>query len=267
VIDPLVVLYEDEVLLAVSKPAGQFTQGSWAPPGEETLEQAMRRFLDPANPGAVYLGIVHRLDRPVSGVLVWTKTRKAASRLARQFETRRVVKQYWAIVEDRVPLHPPQDQGAGPTGLVAPLDVLQAPPLADTIWQDWLLSPGNAGVARTAPPETPGSRLAETRVETGEALRLPPGCSFLKLWPKTGRTHQLRVQAASRGRPILGDVDYGSQISVPRGIALHARSLQFEHPISRSPMTLEAPLPAAWQEQGILLVDDRPLQSADARPV
>ena len=95
----LVVLFEDEHCLAVSKPAGQFTQGTWAPPGEQTLEQAVRHYLGPADPASVYLGIVHRLDRPVSGVLVWAKNPRAARRLSTQFERRQAAKEYWAIVE------------------------------------------------------------------------------------------------------------------------------------------------------------------------
>ena len=74
--------------------------GPWAPPGEQTLEQEVREYLDPADPSSVYLGIVHRLDRPVSGLLVWAKTAKSARRLSQQFERRRVEKEYWAIVEE-----------------------------------------------------------------------------------------------------------------------------------------------------------------------
>src|SRR3954470_4639951 len=93
------VLYEDEHCLALVKPAGQFTQGSWAPPGEQTLEQAVRDYLAPANPGSAYVGIVHRLDRAVSGVLLWAKNPRSARRLSGQFERRSVRKEYWGIVE------------------------------------------------------------------------------------------------------------------------------------------------------------------------
>ena len=124
--DLLDVLFEDEHCLAVVKPAGQFVQGGWAPPGESTLEQVVRRHLDPQDPGSVYVGIVHRLDRPVSGVLLWAKTSKAARRLSSQFQRRTAVKEYWAIVESADAggtLEPPASQpagrkprGAGPTG-------------------------------------------------------------------------------------------------------------------------------------------------------
>ena len=93
------VLYEDEHCLALVKPAGQFTQGSWAPPDEQTLEQAVRDYLAPADPGSAYVGIVHRLDRAVSGVLLWAKNSRSARRLSRQFERRSVRKEYWGIVE------------------------------------------------------------------------------------------------------------------------------------------------------------------------
>src|SRR4051812_9164252 len=95
--EPLVVLFEDAHVLAVAKPAGIATQGP--PAGPPTLEGAVRRHLAPAAPGAVYLGTVHRLDRPVSGAVVWAKTPKAARRLAAQFAARHVRKEYWAVVE------------------------------------------------------------------------------------------------------------------------------------------------------------------------
>src|SRR3954449_9625646 len=96
---PLAILHEDADCLAVLKPAGQFTQGSWAPPGEQTLEQAVREYLAPADPRSAYVGIVHRLDPAVSGVLLWAKNSRSARRLSRQFERRSVRKEYWGIVE------------------------------------------------------------------------------------------------------------------------------------------------------------------------
>src|SRR5262249_38392170 len=96
---PLSILYEDADCLAVAKPAGQFTQGTWVPPGGRPVAASIRLPLNPLNPAAVYLGIVPRLDRPTSGVLLWAKTARAARRLSSQFERRGVVKEYWAIVE------------------------------------------------------------------------------------------------------------------------------------------------------------------------
>lgn len=247
--DPLRVLFEDEHCLAIVKPPGQFVQGSWAPPGESTLEQVVRRHLDPHDPGSVYLGIVHRLDRPVSGVLIWAKTAKAARRLSSQFERRRAVKEYWAIVEvadvERVCSAAVSEPGTGQ---------------AQGRWTDWLTGPGVSGVARSVPPESPGARVATTRFCLAEAIRTPPGCRWLCLWPETGRTHQLRVQAASRGMPILGDAAYGSTRRFPQGIALHARALRVRHPILQTPLVLIADLPPAWAEEGINLPDRQPGQ-------
>jgi 23S rRNA pseudouridine1911/1915/1917 synthase len=232
---PLAIVYEDHSCVAVIKPPGQFTQGSWAPPGEITLETALREYLDPGDPGSVYLGIVHRLDRPTSGVLLWAKTPKAARRLSSQFERRRVVKEYWAIVES----------GA------RTID----PDVGDLTWTDWLLRADAAGFVRSVEPGTPGAREAVAQVRFEAADGIAPGLTWLRLWPRTGRTHQLRVQASRRGLPILGDLAYGSTSPsvLSQGIALHARALSLLHPVTGSPMTLIAPLPATWAEAGIRL--------------
>ncbi len=97
--EPLSILFEDDHCLALAKPAGQFSQGAWAPQGQITLETAVRRYLHPGDPHAAYVGFVHRLDRPTSGVILWAKTEKAARRLSIQFQKRLVLKEYWAIVE------------------------------------------------------------------------------------------------------------------------------------------------------------------------
>jgi 23S rRNA pseudouridine1911/1915/1917 synthase len=242
----LVVLYEDFDCLAVAKPAGQFTQGTWAPPGETTLETAIRRHLNPADPESVYLGIVHRLDRPTSGVLLWAKTSKAARRLSSQFEKRRVVKEYWAIVAPGLP-------GQGFPG-EAPLDCVRHRDELEEIWSDWLTHPSETGLAQVVAAETRRSRRAVTLARRTVAEGLPTGCIWLRLWPETGRTHQLRAQAAARGMPILGDVEYGSTsaFGVPHAIALHARSLQVRHPILQTPMNLVAPVPPEWNSFGVL---------------
>jgi 23S rRNA pseudouridine1911/1915/1917 synthase len=241
---PLAILYEDPDCLAVVKPAGQFTQGTWAPPGESTLEQAVRHHLDPDRPDAVYLGIVHRLDRPTSGVLIWAKTTKAARRLSAQFEGRRVQKQYWALVDD--------PRGGDDRATEPPIPGGDSDSTAvhgDETWSDWLTRTGRTGLACLVAPETPGARRAVTRVRREAAGMRPGGVAWLRLWPETGRTHQLRAQAAARGMPILGDSEYGSKATFgpPHAIALHARSLQVRHPILQTPMTLVAPIPRAWR--------------------
>ena len=229
------ILFEDEHCLAISKPAGQFTQGTWAPAGEETLEQAVRSHLRPDAPSAAYVGIVHRLDRPVSGVLVWAKTRKAARRLSRQFERRRVVKEYWAVVEVREP--------RGHWGLRCS----DGEPFSET-WTDVLGTAGVEGVVPVVPAGEPSGRSATTRVEWVELAKGAGGLAWLRLWPVTGRTHQLRVQSAHRGLPVVGDSTYGAQRSFPQGIALHARSVAIWHPSLETMVHFTAPLPESWRE-------------------
>jgi len=243
------ILYEDDHCLAVAKPAGQFPLGTWSPPGETTLEGAVRSHLDPSNPGGVYLGIVHRLDRPTSGVLIWAKTPKAARRLSRQFETRRAIKEYWAIVELKV-----NASNAGRQTQTQSLPVPQDP-LARETWVDSLTRPDRAGMVRVVPRQTAGAREAITEVVVGTAAQMPEGCAWLRLWPRTGRAHQLRVQAAARGMPILGDSIYGSDrpFEPPDAIALHAHRLQVLHPISGTELVLTAPVPNEWAAQGIIL--------------
>jgi 23S rRNA pseudouridine1911/1915/1917 synthase len=234
------VLLEDEHCLVIVKPAGQFSQGTWAPTGEQTLEQEVRAYLDPANPAGVYLGIVHRLDRPVSGVLIWAKNPKAARRLSSQFEHRKVQKEYWAVVR-------PSAVGSA-ADLSRPFEASET---SEETWTDWLTGAGTSGVVRALPEGSPGARQAVTRVSCARALRLPEGCRWLRLWPETGRTHQLRVQAAIRGLPILGDAVYGSDRAFPQGIALHACCLRIRHPILHTPLEVFAPLPPDWSTHGI----------------
>jgi 23S rRNA pseudouridine1911/1915/1917 synthase len=230
--EPLVVLFEDPHCLAVVKPAGLLTQA--AATGEATLEAAVRRYLNPGAPGAHYLGTVHRLDRPVSGVVVWAKTPKAARRLAAQFARRTARKEYWAIVEETRPLVERNQDW-------------------DDVWDDWLAPVDATGAVRTTAPGTLGARRATTRVTSGSGARLPTATSWLRLCPETGRMHQLRAQAASRGRPILGDHSYGASRTFPCGIALHARALTVLHPILQTPLEWVAPLPQAWVAAGIEL--------------
>lgn len=224
---PLNVLYEDAHVLAVDKPAGLLTQGT--PGAEPTLEEAVRRYLGSASTGPVYLGTVHRLDRPVSGVVVWAKTSKAARRLASEFAARETVKEYWALVETR--------------------DHVKA-----GVWDDWLSRSTDADkIVTAAAPDAPGARRAVTRYEAGRAASLPAGLLWLRLWPETGRTHQLRAQASLHGLPVWGDAPYGSARPFLLGIALHARTLTFRHPVLRRAMSVTAPPPEVWTRQGIEL--------------
>jgi 23S rRNA pseudouridine1911/1915/1917 synthase len=226
------ILFEDNHCLVVNKPAGLLSQG--VPHGVPTLEAEVKAYLKERyhKPGNVYLGIPHRLDRPVSGVLVFARNTKAARRLAEQFQQRQVDKIYWAVVE----------------GTVAP---------AEGTWEDWLLKVPDEARAERVSADTPGARhaLLHYRVlQTGTARTL------LEVRPHTGRMHQIRVQAAGRGWPVVGDTQYGSNTTLgseadsprDRPIALHARCLTFLHPIRYEPLTLTAPTPAFWAELGFL---------------
>jgi 23S rRNA pseudouridine1911/1915/1917 synthase len=213
------ILYEDNHCLAVFKPAGVLTthfQGR-----EETLDRAVKRYLKEKyqKPGNVFVGVVHRLDRPVSGVLLFARTSKAAARLAEQFRQGTVDKVYWAVVEGEV----------GRT--------------AGTL-EDWLKKDPDRRRVEVVEPLTPGSRQAllhyQRRGEQG-------GQSLLEIRPQTGRTHQLRVQLSHHGHPIYGDARYGSVHTFPSGIALHARSLTFLHPVRYEPVTLTAEVPRLWK--------------------
>ena len=220
------VLFEDNHCLAVNKPAGLLTQG--VPAGIPTLEAWARSYLKEkyAKAGNVYLGIPHRLDRPVSGVIIFARSSKAAQRLAEQFRERQVTKIYWGVVE----------------GAVAE---------AEGYWSDWLRKVKEESRSERAEPESVGAKHAELRYHVLERL---PNATRLEFIPETGRMHQIRLQAALHGHPLLGDAAYGAttsfgpaaELSRDRIIALHARSLTFLHPIRYEPITVKAPLPNSW---------------------
>lgn len=228
---PLTVLFEDNHCLAVAKPAGLLTQG--VPPGVPTLEVQVKAYIKEKyqKPGNVYLGIPHRLDRPVSGVVLFARNTKAARRLAEQFQQHTVEKIYLAAVE----------------GLAEP---------AEGVWEDWLLKLPEQSRSEVVTADVPGAKRALLRYRV--LSQLSPGC-LLEVKPETGRMHQIRLQAAARGLPVRGDQLYGAKLPFgppapeprDRVIALHARSLRFLHPIRYEPLTLRAPLPAPWFDLGI----------------
>ena len=224
----LEVIWEDAYGLAVNKPAGLLTQPAQLANSEITLEALVRSYLRPDDPASVYLGTVHRLDRPVSGVILWAKSPKAAHRWAQQFADRRTHKGYWAITE------------SGPEG---------GGSIAGA-WNDYLTRPDRSGQAQVVPADHAGAVMAVTQVEAGEPKQLIQAgrLSWFRFFPATGRTHQLRAQAASRGVPIVGDRTYGSTVPFSAGIALHARRLTVEHPARRDPLILAARLPACWSD-------------------
>jgi 23S rRNA pseudouridine1911/1915/1917 synthase len=219
------ILYEEGPCLVVCKPPGLPTQ---APPGIDSLEVRIKTFLKDrdAPPHDVYLAVPHRLDRPASGAMVFATRRRAAQKLSKQFEVREIQKTYWACIEGR--LDPPEG-----------------------MWQDYLRKVYGKPQAEVVPADHPEAKLAVLRYRT---LGSTDWGSFLEIELETGRTHQIRIQAASRGHPLLGDFQYDS--TVPFGpqhadqrllaIALHARTLAFQHPTTKQPISITAPTPNFW---------------------
>lgn len=213
----LQVIFEDNHLLVVDKPAGLLAQGDVS--GDECLNDVAKSYLREKfyKPGNVYLGLVHRLDRNVSGVVVLARTSKAASRLSVAFRDKKVKKIYRAVVMGK----PPQPSGD-----------LKA----------WLGAKGDArGVTRAENKPFDGAResLLNYKVIATEG-----SCSLLEISPITGRRHQIRAQLALIGCPLLGDVKYGSKARLPdHRIALHAFKLEFNHPVGAEPVGFEVPVP------------------------
>jgi 23S rRNA pseudouridine1911/1915/1917 synthase len=220
---PLEILFEDNHCIAISKPAGELSthyQGK-----EETLDRDVKRYLKEKyqKPGNVFLGVVHRLDRRTSGVLLFARTGKAAGRIAKQFRDGTVRKKYWAIIEGRL---------------------LQSEGTLD----DWLRKDDQAGQVRVVAAQTPESRYCVLHYRRlGGGKSVGRAISLLEIDLQTGRTHQIRAQMAHRGLPIYGDKKYGSRQSFGKGIGLHARSLTFIHPTRGEPITLVARAPDAWR--------------------
>jgi 23S rRNA pseudouridine1911/1915/1917 synthase len=231
---PLEILYEDNHVLAVLKPAGIPTMGVEA--SRASMLTVARQYIKDryAKPGNVYLGVVSRLDEPVSGVLLLARTSKAAARLSEQFRSRSVEKVYWAIVDGPLAM-------AGPYAPTSPL----AP---SGQWTDFVLKDEGIRRMRRVGRNQPGAQ--EARLDYRLLEQLPLG-SLVEVVLKTGRKHQIRVQFGDRGWPILGDRRYGATRSFPFGIALHARRLAFDHPISKQRIELVAAVPPAWRQFGV----------------
>jgi 23S rRNA pseudouridine1911/1915/1917 synthase len=203
-----------------------------APPGIPSMEELARAYLKERydKAGNVYLGIPHRLDRPVSGVLLFARSTRAAQRLAEQFRERQVSKVYWAIVEHSQEGGAPEDEG---------------------VWEDWMHKIKDQARSQVVTADAPGARRALLRYRV--IKRMTEG-TLLEVQPETGRMHQIRLQAARRGWPVRGDYLYGGRLpfgppaELPRDrlIALHARTLTFLHPIRYEPVVLTADLPEVW---------------------
>lgn len=246
----LEILYDNGPCLVVNKRAGVLTQ---APAGIDSLEVQVKAFYrerDGKEADAnIYLGLPHRLDRPVSGAIVFARHVRAAQRLSTQFENRTVTKVYWALVERDVQ----PDEGT---------------------WTDHLHKRHGMAQSIVVPPDDPRGKIAILRYRVLDRLHIADPSrvgsngqpedpsrdgramySWLEIELETGRTHQIRVQCASRGHAVIGDTQYGSTLAFgeqfederERAIALHARQLGFNHPMTNEPVDVIAPLSAAWK--------------------
>lgn len=216
------VIYEDNHIIIVSKRAGDIVQGDKT--GDTPLSETVKLYIKDTchKPGDVFLGVVHRLDRPVSGLVVFARTSKALSRLSEMFRTRSVRKTYWAIVGNQ----PPQGEGT---------------------LTHWLTRNPKNNTARAYEREVPGSKQA---VLDYRVIARSDRYWLLEVNLHTGRHHQIRCQLAKIGCPIRGDLKYGAPRSLPDGgISLHARRVSFEHPVSHLPIDVTAPVPEEplWQ--------------------
>ncbi|MCJ8165170.1 RluA family pseudouridine synthase [Pontibacter sp. E15-1] len=217
----LEVLYEDNHVLAVNKPAGLLVHGDET--GDVTLADLAKEYIREKynKPGNVFVGVVHRLDRPVSGVVLLAKTSKALARLNELFRSKKTQKTYWAVVANR----PAQEKGT----LV-----------------HWLIKDGSKNMTKAYAKENRSGLRSELHYKL---LQEQQGKYLLEVNPITGRSHQIRVQLASMRCPILGDLKYGASQPLPdKSIALHARQLQFEHPTLKTNITVSAlpPQNATW---------------------
>lgn len=217
--DALEVLYEDNHLIAVNKPAGVLVQGDRS--GDESLMDVVKEYIRERyqKPGDVFLGLVHRLDRPVAGVVLFARTSKAASRLMKQWKDRVVRKTYWAVVERA--LAPGQGRIDGHIRKSGKRVLL-----------------ASEGI--------PGAKYASLEYKT---LARASDVSLVEIDLITGRKHQIRVQLSQAGCPVVGDVKYGANGFLPdKVIRLVARSLSFRHPTTDVEMTISVDTKAIEQE-------------------
>ena len=217
----LKVLYEDNHLLVVNKPAMLPTMGvdSSRPSLLSIAKEYIREKY--SKPGNVYLGIVSRLDAPVTGVVLMARTSKAARRLSEAFRDRHVEKVYWAVVDGI----PAEQEGT---------------------LEHYIRKDERHRKVHVTHSKSEGAQLAKLRYKL---LRECNEKSLLEVHLETGRKHQIRVQLSKMGYPILGDVKYGSEAMFPEGIALHAVSTQVIHPVRDETMQFKADIPASWRKQ------------------
>lgn len=221
------VVYEDNHIIIVSKRSGEIVQGDKT--GDRTLADDVKQYIKEkyAKPGNVFLGVVHRLDRPVWGLVVFAKTSKALSRLNDMFRTGDVHKTYWVITQN-------------------------CPAEPEATLTDWIRRNEKQNKSYAYDREVPNSKKAMLHYKV---IGRSDNYTLVEVNLMTGRHHQIRCQLANIGCPIKGDLKYGARRSNPDGsISLLARRIEFVHPVSKEHITVEAPLPddKLWHEMRML---------------
>lgn len=221
------ILHEDNHLLIFNKRAGEIVQGDKT--GDEALVETLKAFIAARDrkPGKVFLGVPHRLDRPVSGICVFAKTSKALERLNAMFREGRVHKTYWALCADGGALDPGAGEDSG-----------------WTLLENALVRNEKQNKSYVAPAGAKNAKMARLKCRVlGSTLRY----KLVEVELLTGRHHQIRCQLSHIGYTIKGDLKYGAPRSNPDGgICLMARRIRFEHPVNHSAVDVLAPLPSSW---------------------
>lgn len=216
----MTILYEDNHIIVVNKAPGEIVQGDKT--GDVPLSELIKQYLKEKynKPGNVFCGVVHRIDRPVGGLVIFAKTSKALERLNQMLREGKIHKTYWALVEGK-------------------------PEMQEATLKNFLKSDGRINktfIANEKDPEAKESILTYKTLANGERY------SLLEINLLTGRKHQIRAQLAATGHPIKGDLKYGARRSNPDGsISLLAHKISFIHPVSKKEITLEAPIPTTFR--------------------
>ena len=208
------VIFEDNHLIAVNKKSGEIVQGDKT--GDEPLSERVKKYLKVKynKPGNVFLGTIHRIDRPTSGIVIFAKTSKALSRMNEKFRQNKISKTYWAIVKNRLPKK-------------------------NDLLEHYLLKNQKKNKSFLSTEEKGKLSILEYNF-----LNNLNNYFLYEIFPKTGRHHQIRVQLSNMGSPIRGDLKYGAKRSNPNGgINLHAKKIDFNHPVTKENVSIEANCP------------------------
>jgi 23S rRNA pseudouridine1911/1915/1917 synthase len=216
----MTILYEDNHIIAVNKACGEIVQGDKT--GDTPLSETVKAYIKEKynKPGEVFLGVTHRLDRPTSGVVLFARTSKALTRLNEMFKSHQLIrKTYWAIVQGK-------------------------PKLPEARLENYLIrieKQNKSFIAKAGTKDAKQAILTYRTISEGDYY------SLLEIILETGRHHQIRCQLSAIGCPVKGDLKYGAHRSNPDGgICLHARKIEFEHPVSHERVSIEAPVPKDW---------------------